>query len=239
MNAINQFIRIDGRTCFQVRPLSLAYDPFGYADCSVLLTMGGTKVFVAVTLQESVPHFLRKSGTGWLTAEYAMLPTATQNRMLRESESMKKQGRSVEISRLIGRSLRSVINYKAIGERTITIDCDVLQADGGTRAACITAASYALQKALERWKAKGVVTDSVVMKPIVALSAGIVSDQCMVDLSQKEDNAAAADVTFVMTRDGDIVEVQGTGEHEPLSWNSLVALKEMTLIAAQDLFSLE
>jgi len=147
-----EYIRLDGRTCYQVRPLSLAYDAFGYADCSVLLTAGGTRVLAAVTLQDGVPPFLRNSGTGWLTAEYAMLPTATRSRTLRESEQMKKNGRSIEIARLIGRSLRSVINYKDIGERTITIDCEVLQADGGTRAACITAASYALAKAIERWK---------------------------------------------------------------------------------------
>ncbi len=238
-NTTKQFVRNDGRTCTQVRPISLAYDQFGYADCSVLLSMGQTRVLASVTLQEGVPFFLRNSGNGWLTAEYAMLPTATRARTPRESEHGKKQGRSIEIARLIGRSFRSIINYKDVGERTITIDCDVLQADGGTRAACITAASYALQRALQLWQAKGLVPLSVVMQPIAALSAGIVSNQLMVDLTQKEDNNAAADVTFVLTTSGDVVEMQGTGEKRPLSWESLVTLKEMTGEAIKELFVLK
>ncbi|MDQ5890830.1 MAG: ribonuclease [Candidatus Dependentiae bacterium] len=233
-----QFVRNDGRTCTQVRPLSLVYNPFGYADCSVLLSIGDTKVLVAVTLQEGVPFFLRNSGNGWLTAEYAMLPTATRSRTPRDGDSGKKNGRSVEIARLIGRSLRSIINFKDIGERTITIDCDVLQADGGTRAACITAASYALQRALVEWQAQGRVPAKVKMRPIAALSAGHVANQLMVDLTQKEDNSAAADVTFVLTAEGDVVEVQATGEHRPLPWDSLVNLKEMTAVAMQELFLL-
>jgi len=233
-----QFVRNDGRTCTQVRPLSLAYDQFGYAASSALLAIGETRVLVAVSLQDTVPPFLRNSGTGWLTAEYAMLPTATRTRTPRDSESGKKQGRSVEIARLIGRSLRSVVDYKSIGEKTIVIDCDVLQADGGTRAACITAASYALQRALRLWHAKGLVPLSVTMRPIAALSAGVVGDQLMIDLTQKEDNAAAADVTFVLTAEGDVVEIQGAGEKYPLPWSKLVTLQEMTSAAIKELFAL-
>jgi len=239
MNSTKQFVRKDGRTCNQVRPISLQYDVFGYADCSVLLYIGGTKVLVSVSLQDGVPAFLRKTGTGWLTAEYAMLPSATRIRTPRESEQMRKQGRSVEIARLIGRSLRSIINFKEIGERTITIDCDVLQADGGTRAACITAASYALSRALVRWQAKGAVPSSIVLRPIVALSAGLVENELLVDLSQQEDNAATADVTFVVADGGDIVEMQVTSEKEPVSWTTVVALKEMTVFAADELFKLK
>jgi ribonuclease PH len=239
MNSTKQFVRKDGRTCNQVRPISLQYDVFGYADCSVLLSIGGTKVLVSVSLQDGVPAFLRKTGTGWLTAEYAMLPSATRIRTPRESEQMRKQGRSVEIARLIGRSLRSIINFKEIGERTITIDCDVLQADGGTRAACITAASYALSRALVRWQAKGAVPSSIVLRPIVALSAGLVENELLVDLSQQEDNAATADVTFVVADGGDIVEMQVTSEKEPVSWTTVVALKEMTVFAADELFKLK
>ncbi len=239
MNTAKQFVRLDGRTNIQVRPLSLRYDVFGYADCSVLLCVGSTQVLVSVSLQDGVPPFLRKSGKGWLTAEYAMLPTATRIRTPRESEQLRKQGRSVEIARLIGRCLRSVINFADIGERTITIDCDVLQADGGTRAACITAASYALARALSRWQAKNLVPASIVMQPIAAISAGLVNDELLVDLSQQEDNAAAADVTFVVTADGAIVEMQATGEKEPLPWNYLVTLKDMSLGAVRELFELK
>lgn len=239
MNNTKQFVRNDGRTGIQVRPISLQYDVFGYADCSVLLSMGGTKVLVSVSLQDGVPVFLRKSGTGWLTAEYAMLPSATRVRTPRESEQMRKQGRSVEIARLIGRCLRSVINFKEIGERTITIDCDVLQADGGTRAACITGASYALARALMRWQEKRLVPDSIQFRPIVALSAGMVGDELLVDLSQQEDNGAIADVTFVVAQGGDIVEMQVTSEKEPISWHAVVALKDMTVFAAQELFKLK
>jgi len=239
MNTTEQFVRLDGRTGIQVRPLSLQYDLFGYADCSVLLSMGNTKVLVSVSLQDGVPQFLRKSGKGWLTAEYAMLPMATRIRTPREAELLRKQGRSVEIARLIGRCLRSIINYQDIGERTITIDCDVLQADGGTRAACITAASYALAAALRRWQAKKAVPASVVMQPIVALSAGLVANELMVDLSQAEDNAAAADVTFVLTAAGDVVEMQASAEKEPLPWDYLVVLKDMAVVAARGLFELK
>ena len=233
-----QFVRCDGRTCTQVRPLSLRYDPFGYGAASALFEIGLTKVFVSVTLQESVPFFLKKSGLGWLTAEYAMLPTATRTRTTREAEQGKKHGRNVEIARMIGRCLRSVLNYKDIGERTIQIDCDVLQADGGTRAACLTAASYVLERALALWHERGLISPKVTLRPLVALSAGMVANQLMVDLTQKEDNSASADMTFVMTREGDIVEVQGTGEERPIPWASVVALRELVVIAAQPLFDL-
>jgi len=222
--ATKEFVRMDGRTCTQVRPLSIQYDQFGFADCSVTLHMGRTIVHVAVSLQESVPPFLRGSGTGWLTAEYAMLPTATTKRTPRDSETGKKQGRSVEIARMIGRSLRSVLDYKAVGERTIFVDCDVLQADGGTRAACITAASYALVRAIERWKERGMVPAIFAMKPILALSAGIVQDRLMVDLTQQEDTSAQVDVTFVCTYTGDLAEIQGTGEKGPLCWEFFAEL---------------
>ena len=238
VNTQQEFIRNDGRACTQARPLSLQYDQFGYADCSVILTIGGTCVQVSVTLQDGVPLFLRNSKTGWLTAEYAMLPTATRTRTHRETEALKKQGRSVEIARLIGRCLRSMIDFKAIGERTIIVDCDVLQADGGTRAACITAASYALSRALLRWHTKGLVPSSVQFLPIAALSAGIVDGRLMVDLSQQEDMAASADVTFVCTRQLELVEVQGTSEKGPLAWDSFVQLKEMCWSSLEGFFSL-
>ena len=232
----HEFIRNDGRTSNQVRPLSLQYDQFGYADCSVLFSIGGTRVQVSITLQDGVPVFLRNSGTGWLTAEYAMLPTATQKRTQRETDTLKKQGRSVEIARLIGRCLRSVIDFKSIGERTIIIDCDVLQADGGTRAACITAASFALTEALKRWKKRGVVAESVQFLPIAAISGGVVEGRLIVDLSQTEDMKASADVVFVCTEQGELIEVQGTSEKGPLTWTSFVSLKEACCSALSELF---
>jgi ribonuclease PH len=230
--------RNDGRTSEQVRPVSLQYDQFGYADCSVLLSMGNTRVQVSVTLQKGVPPFMRKKGIGWLTAEYAMLPTATRIRTQREAEVMKKHGRSVEISRLIGRCLRSVTSVAALGERTIMVDCDVLQADGGTRAACITAASIALVRAIARWQQQGIISAAVSTVPIAAMSAGVVDGICCIDLNQDEDSRATADVLFVCTDQGDVVELQGTSEKGPLSWDALVTLKEWCCRAAVDLLSL-
>ena len=231
-------VRNDGRTFKQVRPVSLQYDQYGYADCSVVLSIGNTRVQASVTLQKGVPPFLRKKGIGWLTAEYAMLPTSTRVRTQREAEVMKKHGRSVEISRLIGRCLRSVTTVADIGERTIMVDCDVLQADGGTRAACITAASIALVRAIERWKKQGIIPSSVMSIPIAAVSAGVVDGALCVDLHQDEDLRATADVLFVCTQSGDVVEVQGTSERGPLSWELLATLKEWSCNAAVELLSL-
>jgi ribonuclease PH len=231
-------VRRDGRTCKQVRPVSLQYNQVGYAESSVLLSIGNTRVQVSVTLQKGVPPFMRKKGIGWLTAEYAMLPTSTRVRTQRESETLKKQGRSIEIARLIGRCLRSVTTIDAIGERTIMIDCDVLQADGGTRAACITAASVALVRALAQWKARGIIPNSVTSTPIAAISAGVVDGLCCVDLNQDEDVRATADVLFVCTQSADLLELQATGEKGPLSWDALVTLKEWSCSAVVDLLSL-
>jgi ribonuclease PH len=230
-------VRNDGRTSEQVRPVSLEYDQFGYAECSVLLSVGNTRVQASVTLQKGVPLFLRKKGIGWLTAEYAMLPTATRVRTHREAEVMKKQGRSIEISRLIGRCLRSVTSLNGLGERTIMIDCDVLQADGGTRAACITAASLALVRAIARWKQQGIVPASVESIPLAAVSAGVVDGVCCIDLNQDEDTRATADVLFVCTQSGGLIEIQGTSEKGPLSWDALVTLKEWCCRAAVDVLS--
>jgi len=236
--ASQHFVRLDGRTCFQVRPLSLSYDQFGYADASVLFSMGGTRVLVSVSLQDGVPPFLRGGGKGWLTAEYAMLPSSTRARTPRESEQARKNGRSIEIARLVGRCLRSVVGYQGIGEKTIMVDCDVLQADGGTRAACITAASYALQRAFALWKHKGQVPLTASITPVVGLSAGVVDGRIMLDLTQKEDNNAAADMTFVMTESGGIVEMQATGETEPLAWSRVLEIHRSVQEASAELFCL-
>lgn len=167
-----------------------------------------------------------------------MLPTATRTRVFRESTTGKRNGRSVEISRLIGRSIRSAIDLTCFGERTIFIDCDVLQADGGTRTACITAAGLALSKASELWIKKGIASKSVLIEPVTALSAGVVNGDLLVDLDHDEDTCADADLNFVFTKSGKIIEMQGTAEKEFLSWQQCVDLKEMTENALTSFFDL-
>lgn len=233
------FTRNDGRTENQMRPFSFTLNPFGHADASVLFEMGNTKVLAAVTLLDGVPPFLRNSNNGWLTAEYSMLPTATRTRSSRDSSVVRPRGRNIEISRLIGRSLRSTIDLKDAGEKTIQVDCDVLQADGGTRTACITAASYALQHALQQWNVNERFKRTVSAERIVALSAGIVDDLVLVDLNQDEDCTAQADVNFVMAASGDLIEVQGTAEEKPFSWQQFVAMKEVACAAMQELLATE
>lgn len=229
--------RDDGRTFDQIRPAKVTHDPFGYADASVLFEMGRTKILASVSLVDSVPRFLKGTGKGWLTAEYAMLPTSTQTRTPRESTRQFKNGRSVEISRLIGRSLRSVVNLDMIGERTITIDCDVLQADGGTRVASITAASLALALAEERWLDEGLIRKPFIREAIAAISVGMVRGQLYLDLSQSEDNNADADFNFVLTQRGDVIEIQGTSEKAPISWENFARLKELALLGVEQLFA--
>lgn len=228
--------RNDGRAFNQVRPLTIIYDPFGYADASVLFSIGNTKVFVSVSIKESVPRFLKGQKIGWLTAEYAMLPTSTNRRSVRDGSQSQKNARGVEISRLIGRSLRSVVSLNDFGERSILVDCDVLQADGGTRTACITAANIALSLAEKRWLQSGKINSSFIKKEIAAISAGIVNGQICLDLSQVEDNRAEADFNFVLTRSGDIVEVQGTAEKCPAAWEDFEHLKKLALHGVEQLF---
>ncbi|MGD1997547.1 MAG: ribonuclease PH [Candidatus Dependentiae bacterium] len=230
--------REHGRQTNECRPFSFESSPVGFAVSSILLSMGNTKVMASVSIQDKVPPFMRGQGKGWLTAEYAMLPTSTRVRTPRESVKGKQAGRSIEISRLIGRSLRSVTDLTLLGEKTITIDCDVLQADGGTRAASITAASVALDHAMNTWVAQGLIPHNLLTERIAALSGGLLEGgHLCVDLNQAEDNAALADVNFVMTESGHIIEVQGTGEREPLSWENLVQLKEMLVPQLQKLFT--
>lgn len=227
-----------GRASGEARPLSIGFDQFGYADASVLLCLGGTKVLVSVTLQQGVPHFLKGQGIGWLTAEYAMLPFATQQRTQRESTAVQRNGRNVEISRLIGRALRSVVSCELLGERTIYIDCDVLQADGSTRVACVTAASIALQRAIQRWIAEGIIKQSIMQSPIAGISVGVATNgEVFVDLDQKEDNEIQADFNFVMTPSMQIVEIQGTAEKMPIAWDQIDRLKLSAFEALRTIFA--
>ncbi|MFH1644290.1 MAG: ribonuclease PH [bacterium] len=234
-----KFERIDGRTFDSVRPINLKFDALGYADASVLLEIGNTKVFVAVSFQNKVPPFLKGSNTGWLTAEYAMLPCATQKRTIRDSNQIQKNSRSVEISRLIGRSLRTVVDLTCFGEKTIIVDCDVLQADGGTRVACITAANLALKLAEKRWFNAGLIQKNILKDSIAAISVGLVQEQPILDLSYEEDSQANSDFNFILTKSGKIIEIQGTSEKEPLEWNLFEELKKLAIKGIEDIFVVE
>jgi ribonuclease PH len=225
------------RLSHQVRPTRVTYNVFDYADGSVLLEMGKTRVICGITLAAGVPQFLKGKQQGWLTASYSLLPTSTKNRIERESAT-KRNERSVEISRLIGRSLRTIVKLSRIGERTITVDCDVLQADGGTRAACITAASLALRSAQERWLYENILKDPVIIDDIAALSVGIYNSTYLVDLDFAEDSKVDADFNFVFTKSGKIIEIQGTAEREPLSWQEIEAMSSFAWQGTQSLFQM-
>lgn len=231
-------LRTDKRECNQIRPISVQYNVIGFAASSVLLEMGETKVLVSVTLQPNVPPFLKGQPSGWLTAEYAMLPCATQQRTMRESNLNQRNSRNVEISRLISRCLRTTVDLKAIRDKTITIDCDVLQADGGTRVACITAASLALEDATHYWHQASILEKNIFKEPIAALSAGIVKGSKYLDLTYEEDSKAEADVNFVISQSGKLVEIQGTAEKDPIAWEDFEDLKKMALEGIAQIFTL-
>jgi len=232
------FIRKDGRICSQMRPINIKFDALGYASSSVLLEIGQTKVLTSITLQNKVPPFLRGKGTGWLTAEYAMLPCATQKRTTRESSQQQKNSRSVEISRLIGRSLRSITDLDPLGERTIIVDCDVLQANGGTRVACITAASLALKLAVCRWLKRKILIKNILKDSIAGISVGLINDQICLDLDFREDSSALIDFNFILTKSGKIIELQGTAEKAPLDWNDFEQCKNLATKGITNIFKI-
>jgi ribonuclease PH len=213
------YTRRDGRLATQLRPVTVQHNAFGYAAASVFLSIGNTKVLCAVTLQNGVPPFLRGKGTGWLTAEYAMLPTSTQDRSIREISSMTRSGRSSEISRFISRALRAVVDVRGIGERTITIDCDVLQADGGTRTACITASSMALELAQQSWLNNKQINAPFLLDTVGAISVGVLDGQVLLDPDYHEDKMLDADFNIVLTQSGNIVELQGGAEKATIEWS--------------------
>jgi ribonuclease PH len=223
----NNIVRCDGRTYDQMRQTRFFIDAFGYADASILFELGDTKVLVSISLQPGVPPFLKGQRVGWLNAEYAMLPCATQRRTMRDSSQAQRNARSVEISRLIGRCLRTCVSLELLGERTIVVDCDVLQADGSTRVAAITAASIALEQAIQRWIATKVIEKNIFKYHIAAISAGIMNDAAILDLNYEEDSRVDADINFIMTQDGRIIEIQGTSEKKPISWGQLEQLKNL------------
>jgi len=233
------FARTDGRAADELRPAKITPGFLPYAEGSVLIEMGNTRVVCAASLEDRVPPFLRNSGQGWLTAEYAMLPRATQTRTGREIGRGGPSGRTHEIQRLIGRSLRAIADMKVLGERTITIDCDVLQADGGTRTAAITGAFVALALANHQLLKIGKISRSFTTDQVAAVSVGIVGGTPLLDLKYDEDSKAEVDMNIVCTGDGRFIELQGTAEREPFSraqMDELVALGELgiqTLIGLQ------
>ncbi len=220
-------MRTDGRNANQLRPVKMVKDFIGSAESSLLIEMGKTKVICTATIEENVPPFLKDTGKGWVTAEYGMLPRSTGKRSVREAKSGKITGRTHEIQRLIGRSLRSVVDLKKLGERTILIDCDVIQADGGTRTASITGAFVCLIEALRFGVNNGILETIPVIDHLAAISVGIVSGECLLDLCYKEDSQAEVDMNVVMDGSGRFIEIQGTAESSPFHRETLNELLDL------------
>ena len=221
------YTRIDERAHDQIRNTKITPNISPYAEGSALIEVGGTKVICTATVEEKVPFFLRNKGTGWVTAEYAMLPRATNTRTNRET--LRPSGRTQEIQRLIGRSLRAVVDTKLLGERQIFLDCDVIQADGGTRCASITGAYAALALACRKLVAKGILKVSPIISEVAAVSVGIVEGVPLLDLAYAEDSTAEVDMNIVCTGAGRFIEIQGTAEREPFTreqMNEMLALAE-------------
>jgi ribonuclease PH len=220
-------MRTDGRKPKQLRPLRITPNYLKTADGSVLIEVGDTKVICTAKLEERVPQFLRNSGKGWITAEYGMLPGSSQARIGRESARGKIGGRTHEIQRLIGRSLRAIADLRKLGERTIWIDCDVIQADGGTRTASITGAYVALVEAVRGWLGRGIIKEDPIKDAVAAVSIGIVEGKILLDLAYEEDSRADVDMNFVMTGSGKFIEVQGTAESNPFTNKQMGRMTEM------------
>lgn len=219
--------RIDGRGLDETRPIKITLDYIMHPEGSVLIEMGNTKVICNATVEDRVPPFKKNTGEGWITAEYAMLPRATGTRNLRDISKLKKNKRSVEIQRLIGRAIRSVVDFKALGEKTIILDCDVIQADGGTRTASITGGYMAVYLACQRLMEQGDIKEMPLKGMVSAISVGIVDNEAMLDLCYEEDSRAKVDMNIVMTDKGEYIEVQGTGEESPFTREQLNALLEL------------
>jgi len=235
--ASDTYARTDGRRADELRAVRITPGFMPYAEGSALIEMGNTRVICTATLEDRVPPFRRNTGQGWLTAEYAMLPRATQQRTQRETGRGGPSGRTHEIQRLIGRSLRAVTNLSRLGERTVTIDCDVLQADGGTRTASITGAYVAFALACQRLLREGKITRSPLKGEVAAVSVGIVGGTPLLDLKYDEDSRAAVDMNVVCTGDGRFVEVQGTAEGAPFTRAEMDALLALAEGGLRDLFA--
>jgi ribonuclease PH len=231
--------RGDGRTYNQLRDIKITPGYLAYAEGSALIEIGKTHVICAVTLDDRVPPFLKNTGRGWVTAEYSMLPRATLNRTQRDATQGKVNGRSQEIQRLIGRSLRAVTDLNSFGERQLIVDCDVLQADGGTRTASITGSYVALYQAFKNMKSMGLISKMPLTQAVAATSVGIIHNNMLLDLCYEEDSQAEVDFNVVMTDQGLFVEVQGTAENKPFSRDSLNGLIGLAEEGIQKLFAVQ
>ncbi len=231
--------REDGRAVDELRPITITRHWLDHAQGSCLVEFGRTKVLCAASATEGVPRWRKGSGLGWVTAEYAMLPQATHDRSQRESVKGRIGGRTHEISRLVGRSLRAAVDYKALGENTITIDCDVLQADGGTRTAAITGAYVALADAVAHLREKGALAGEPLVQSVAAVSVGIIDGTPMLDLPYVEDVRAETDMNVVMTGEGSFIEIQGTAEGAPFVRSELDALLALAEKGCADLTRLQ
>ncbi len=231
--------RPSGRRPEQLRSTRISRNFTSHAEGSVLVEFGATKVICTASLEDSVPRFLKGQGQGWLTAEYGMLPRSTGSRMARESVRGRQSGRTQEIQRLIGRSLRAALDMKALGERTIYLDCDVIQADGGTRTASITGACVALSDALNKLVAEKKLAKSPMRHMVAAVSVGIFQGAPVLDLDYQEDSAAATDLNVVMDESGRFIEVQGTAEAEPFSGEELQQMLELAKRGIADLVRIQ
>ncbi len=218
--------RPSGRAPDELRPISITRNYTKYAEGSVLISFGDTTVLCSASIEDKVPGFLRGEAQGWVTAEYGMLPRATGTRTIREAVRGKQSGRTLEIQRLIGRSLRAIMDLRKLGERTITVDCDVLQADGGTRTAAITGAYVALVDAVSYLLEIQRITEDPIIGQVASVSTGVYNNQVVLDLDYAEDSTAQTDMNFVMNESGDFIEVQGTAEGVAFSLHQLVEMSE-------------
>ena len=231
--------RTAGRTPEDIRSLTIEPHFSPYAEGSCLICVGDTHVICTASVDEKVPPFLRGAGRGWVTAEYGMLPRATHSRMDREAARGKQSGRTQEIQRLIGRSLRAIIDLEKLGERQIKIDCDVIRADGGTRTASITGAWVALSLAVEDLMQKGLIAAMPLRDQVAAISCGLVAGEALADLDYNEDSNAETDANFVLTASGGIVEIQGTAEQHPFSESQLMEMMALAKKGCQQLFDVQ
>ena len=231
--------RIDGRVNDELRPIHITLGYQTFAEGSALIELGNTRILCAVTIEDRVPAFLKGQGSGWVTAEYAMLPRSTYTRTPRTGSVDKTAGRSQEIQRLIGRSLRAVTDLAALGERTFIVDCDVLQADGGTRTAAITGGFVALYQAMYRLKRRGTLSTVPLKATVAATSVGIVAREELLDLCYQEDFAASVDFNVVMTDKGQFVEIQGTAEGKPFSKAAVDSLLSLAENGIKQLFGIQ
>ncbi|MDE0719393.1 MAG: ribonuclease PH [Dehalococcoidia bacterium] len=236
---MSEYSRKDGRAWDQLRPITIIPGYQKYAEGSALIEMGTTKVLCAASLEEKVPAFMRGQGKGWVTAEYSMLPRATNTRNTRERETGKVSGRSQEIQRLIGRSLRAVTNLDTLGERTVHIDCDVIQADGGTRTAAITGAYVALNQALQMLVKNRDLTQVPLLCPVAAISVGILNGELLLDLCYEEDFAADVDFNVVLTSQGGLVELQGATEADPFPRHQVDEVLSLASRGMESLFRVQ